>query len=148
MSRRELRELSRLLPATKRALLQLVDRRAESGLESIVRVLVRDLGFAVRPQVPFGGIGRVDLLVERWVIVETDGAEFHDGTVSPRDRRRDAALASRGYTVLRFRYAQVIFHLSSVANAVISAVEVHRRVRNSGHLAARARSRLRRAEMS
>jgi very-short-patch-repair endonuclease len=113
-----------------------------------VRVLLLDLGLAVRPQVPFGGVGRVDLLVERWVIVETDGAEFHDGTVSPRDRRRDAALASRGYTVLRFRYAQVIFDLGSVANAVISAVEVHRRVRNSGHLAARARSRLRRAEMS
>ena len=113
-----------------------------------MRVLLRDLGLNVDVQVAFAGIGRVDLLVEGWVIVETDGAEFHDGTVSMRDRRRDAAFASLGYTVLRFRYAQVVYEPLAVASAVVSAVEVHRRVRNSGRIAARARSRMLRVEMS
>lgn len=113
-----------------------------------MRVLLGDVGLRVEPQVRFRGIGRVDLLVEDWIVVETDGAEFHDAEVSTRDRKRDAALVSLGCTVLRFRYAQVVFEPTTVVAAIVSAVEVHRRVRNSGRIAARARSRITRAEIS
>lgn len=117
------------------------DPSAESGLETIVREVVRELGLAVTTQVWFAPEIRVDMLIEGWVVVETDGAEFHDATVTTKDRRRDAYLASRGRTVLHFRYAQVVFELPSVTAAIIAAVESHRRVRNSGPKARRARRR-------
>lgn len=117
------------------------DPSAESGLETIVREVARELGFTVRTQVWFGPEVRVDLLVEDFVVVETDGAEFHDAAVTTKDRRRDAFLTARGRTVLHFRYAQVVFDLPSVAAAIISAVESHRGVRNSGQKARRARAR-------
>jgi very-short-patch-repair endonuclease len=138
----------RHVSAADRRLIELADPRAESGLESIVRLLVMDLGFQVRIQVPFAGVGRVDLLVEDRVIVETDGDEFHDEKVTTKDRRRDAALVARGYTVLRFRYAQVLYELESVGSAIIAAVATHRGIHNSGISAARARHRLRRMEFS
>ncbi len=148
ITRSDVGALAEALPNRLRGVPFLADSRAESGLESIARVLLQDLGLKVEPQVAFRGVGRVDLVVSDWVVVETDGSAFHDVTVSPRDRRRDAILASRGYTVLRFRYAQVVFEPAAVAAAVISAVRVHRRVRNSARIAARARSRLRRIEIS
>jgi very-short-patch-repair endonuclease len=148
VTRGDLHRLTSALPLSFRDIPRLVDPRAESGLETIVRVLLRDLGLHVKPQVLFRGIGRVDLLVEDWIVVETDGVEFHDAIVSTRDRRRDAALSSRGYTVLRFRYAQVVFEPLAVAAAIVSAVGVHRRVRNSGRIAGRARSRMRQGRIS
>lgn len=121
------------------------DGAAQSGLETIVRLLVRDLGFRVRSQVRYVGVGIADLVVEGWVVVEVDGSEFHDGLApSARDRRRDARHSAAGRTALRFRYAQVVYELPSVAAAIIGAVGTHRRVQNSGRLAAAARKRARR----
>lgn len=121
------------------------DGSAQSGLETLVRLLARDLGFRVAIQVRFAGIGDADLVIEGCVVVETDGAEFHDAAApSIRDRRRDALHAAAGRTALRFRYSQVVYELSSVAAAIIGAVESHRRVRNSGRRASIARNRARR----
>ena len=54
---RQWRLVLRHVSAADRRLSTLVDRRAESGLESIVRLLVMDLGFAGAIQVPFAGSG-------------------------------------------------------------------------------------------
>lgn len=118
------------------------ERRAESGLETIVRLIARDLGFRVRSQVRFAGVGRVDLLVEGWIVVETDGTAFHDLPLAAGDRRRDALLAATGRTVLRPGYALIVHHREAVARQLIGAVAAHRRVQGSGRLAARARRRL------
>ncbi len=120
-----------------------VDVDAESGLESIVRELVLLLGFRVRSQVRFPLVGRVDLVVEDWVVVEADGAQYHDAEVTARDRRRDALLVRQGCSVLHFRYAQVVFDRTLIATTIISAVATHRNVRNSGSLVRRARNRAR-----
>lgn len=118
---------------------------AQSGLETIVRLLATELGFRVRIQVRFAGIGVADILIEDWIVVETDGSEFHDGAApSARDRRRDARHAAAGRTPLRFRYGQIVHELPSVAAAIIGAVGAHRRVRNSGRLVRRAVARARR----
>jgi very-short-patch-repair endonuclease len=130
--------------AASRADLGWVDARAESGLESVVRVLARDLGFRVRSQVWFRGVGRVDLVVEDWIVVEADGTAFHDVAVSPRDRRRDALLAAMNRTVLRPGYSLIVHEPSVVARQLIGAVANHRCVRGSGELAACARIRARR----
>lgn len=121
------------------------DPSAQSGLETIVRLVIRDLGLQVRSQVRFPGIGIADLVVERWVVIEADGSEFHDtAVVSARDRARDARHAAAGRTPLRFRYGQVVGDLPGVAAAIIGAVRVHRRIHNSGWLTARAEVRARR----
>lgn len=129
-------------------LLDLADPKAESGLESIVRLLAVDLGFRVRSQVRVPGVGRVDLVVEDWIVVETDGSAFHDVALTPRDRRRDATLAATGRSVLRPGYSLTVFDRRAVALQLIGAVAAHRRVKNAGHLAARARDRLVRLDLS
>lgn len=136
-------------PQRVRDLARLIDPSAQSGLETIVRLLVGALGFGVRSQVRYRGIGVVDLVVEGWVVIETDGSEHHDDAiVASRDRRRDALHAAEGRTALRFRYAQVVHDLASVAEAIIGAVETHRHVTNSGVLARRARVRARALKIS
>ncbi|MEO5921582.1 MAG: DUF559 domain-containing protein [Pseudolysinimonas sp.] len=132
------------LPSRVRAATRHVDAKAESGLESIVRELARLIGFRTVSQVQFSGVGRVDLVVEEWVVVEADGAEFHDAEVTARDRHRDAVLVGHGCTVLHFRYAQVVHDPKLVVATLIAAVASHRRIRNSGSIARRA---WRRAEM-
>ena len=52
-----------------------------------------------------GGDGRVDLLIDGWLVIELDGDEFHDPVA---DRERNAALVRLGYRVHRFGYDQVI----------------------------------------
>jgi very-short-patch-repair endonuclease len=144
----ELATLRTAIPAADRRLIDAADRRAESGLETIVRLIALQLGFRVRPQLRFSGVGRVDLVVEKWVVVETDGTAFHDVALSPRDRRRDAVLAARGITALRPGYSLVVFERAAVARQLIGAVESHRHVKDSGRLAARARRRLESLDLS
>lgn len=144
----QLGELRARLPAAASQLLRLVDGSAESGLETIVRVIARELGFRVRTQVRVEGVGRVDLVIEEWIVVETDGTAFHDQALSAKDRQRDARLVERGRTVLRPGYSLIVFDQSAVARQLIGAVSTHRKVANSGTKAARARSRLARLGFS
>ncbi|WBU36836.1 type IV toxin-antitoxin system AbiEi family antitoxin domain-containing protein [Homoserinibacter sp. YIM 151385] len=141
----QLDELRAALPAERRSLLDHVESTAESGLESIMRVALRDLGLAVTAQSWIGGVGPTDLDVEAAVAVETDGDRWHDATVSTRDRERDAGFILEGRTVLHFRYAQVVYSLDWCVGVVIAALEVHRGVPDGRRKAARARRRLARA---
>ena len=96
--------LSAGVSADKRRLLALSSDRAESILESVTRVRLRQLGFAVEEQRPIGRY-RADLVVEDQVVVECDGYAFHGDRESfERDRRRDAAFVALGYPVLRISY--------------------------------------------
>jgi very-short-patch-repair endonuclease len=111
-----------------RRVVDLADARAMSGLESLARVEIvealRASGVLVETQVLLRGIGFVDLLVDGWIIVETDGFAFHaDRTSYRRDRRRDAAAARSGYAHLRFTYEDVIAMRGEVAAAVLEVRE-------------------------
>lgn len=143
---RELRAAE--LPATIRTVVRYLDPEAESGLESIVREMARLVGLRTRSQVPFLGVGRVDLVVEDWIVVEADGAAYHDAEVTARDRRRDALLVGQGCTVLHFRYAQVVFDRPLVMRTIIAAVETHRSIRKSGSRARKARRRAERLRLA
>lgn len=79
-------------------------------------------------QVDLGGalawIGRVDFVwrAER-VIVETDGASFHNSVTDREDdERRDRALEQAGWTVLRFGWLDVTKRPTSVCRTVRSAL--------------------------
>lgn len=111
------------LPARLAALLEQVDARAESITESIARVRLCGLGYLPRLQVRIPGVGRVDMLLGDRLVLEFDGWEYHgDREQFEEDRRRDAALAARGYVCLRFSYRQVIHRWHEVRAAVAGAV--------------------------
>ena len=114
----------RVLPAALRAagaprerrwheVVDLADRRAGSAMESLARVHLAlafaGLGVRVEPQVHLRGLGRVDLLVDGWLVVETDGFAFHADRASYReDRRRNGVLSRHGYVWLRPTFEDVV----------------------------------------
>jgi very-short-patch-repair endonuclease len=88
-----------------------VDRMSGSVLESAAGPLLDLLGHDVRQQVLIRGVGApVDYVIDGWLVIETDGFEFHSNRAEYRkDRRRANALAERGYVLLRFTYEDIRF---------------------------------------
>ncbi|MFT4280666.1 endonuclease domain-containing protein [Microbacterium sp.] len=94
---------------------------SDSGLETRFVLLVGQLGLDVRPQVAIDG-HRVDVLIGRHLVVQLDGFAFHTSSARRADLRQDARLVLRGYTVLRFDYAQVFFDPEYVLGVIAAAV--------------------------
>ncbi len=96
-----------------------LDPSAESPAETLARVTMRDAGLSVVPQVHFAGVGRVDFLVERHVIVECDGRTYHsDPKAFQDDRDRDRALSTMGWSVLRYTYMDVLLRRDQIPHDV------------------------------
>ncbi|WP_367729530.1 hypothetical protein [Microbacterium sp. LMI1-1-1.1] len=111
------------LPARFRVLRPLLDRRSEAGTETLVRLMVRALGCDVRLQVRIRGVGRVDLLVDGWLIIECDSRQFHGGWEEHRnDRRRDLAALGLGYATLRLLAEDVLFHPERVQASLAAVI--------------------------
>lgn len=103
---------------------------SDSGLESLVRVRTRRYGWNVRSQAPIIATGDVDLLIEDWLIVETDGRANHESTAHRhKDLNRDANAASWGHVTLRFDYAMVIHDWDLVERAIVATMALHPRLR-------------------
>ncbi len=103
-----LHELFARLPRRLRRLQRLVDGRAGSGLETIVRLWLREAGYEPQLQVKIGR-HTVDFLIGSSLIIETDGLETHSDEVRfNEDRIRTAELQARGYTVLRLSYRMIM----------------------------------------
>lgn len=98
-------------PGTRnaRAVARNVDARCESMLETLLYLLLRELGVPFQMQVEIRGIGRVDAVIDGWLVVEADGFAFHNSRVDYReDRRRANALAARGYVLVRLSYEDLV----------------------------------------
>lgn len=129
MTVHELPRLFETLPVRYGALLPLIDGRAESGIESLVRLMLRQLGADVEVQVQIATVGRVDLVVDGWLIVECDSKEFHEGWDKQRsDRRRDFAALRRGYVTIRLLAEDVLYDADAV-RAALAEVLSHGRTR-------------------
>lgn len=90
------------LPLRFRPLRALLDRRSESGPETLMRLLLRALGCDVKVQPWLPGVGRVDFVVDGWLIIECDSEAHHAGWEQQKeDRRRDLVAAGLGYTTIR-----------------------------------------------
>ncbi|WP_457973296.1 endonuclease domain-containing protein [Arthrobacter sp. D1-17] len=80
-----------------------------SNGRNAVQCISHKAGIATETQVWLDGIGRVDFLLEGFLIVELDGIAFH---LEPRqfkkDRRRDNSATVCGLPVLRFFYDDVV----------------------------------------
>ncbi|WP_298045243.1 type IV toxin-antitoxin system AbiEi family antitoxin domain-containing protein [uncultured Microbacterium sp.] len=106
----EVRDVFSTLPARYGALLPLVDGRAESGPETLVRLMLRQLGANVELQVLIPEVGRVDLVVNRWLVIECDSKAHHEGWDKQRDdRRRDLAAVRLGYVCIRLLAEDVLY---------------------------------------
>ena len=108
-----------------------------------MRLLFRALGCRVEVQVQLAGVGRVDLIIDGWLIVECDSRAHHEDWQSQlRDRRRDIAAAGLGYTTIR-PVAEDIYYrpdeILSAMKAILAAREAGRvRRRNSTRSTGRA----------
>jgi very-short-patch-repair endonuclease len=97
------------------AALRCVDPDCESVGETRTRLLLTDLGFAVRSQVVIrdaqGFVGRVDFLVEDVVVVEFDGLVKYDGVEGKAalaaEKVRESRLVAAGYQVVRLMWSDV-----------------------------------------
>ena len=108
-SRSAVAGLFRNSPAKYRELLEQVDPKADSGLESLGRQRIKAMGLPVRSQVYIEGLGTVDLLVGDRLIIEFDGKGYHAGDAEfVNDRRRDRVAVVQGYLVIRLTYWQVV----------------------------------------
>lgn len=104
LSLAELGALTKYVPHAHRRVALLVDAGAASGNESYARLLLTEAGFRVESQRTIPLVGRVDLLVDGWLIVEADSHEFHDSDADrERDATRDGNAALVGCATLRFR---------------------------------------------
>ncbi|TDN87482.1 DUF559 domain-containing protein [Microbacterium sp. BK668] len=91
-----------------RELAQEVTGLSDSGLETLVVAPLARWGIRVRQQVKIAG-HLVDLLIGERLVLQIDGFEFHSTSAArTRDLAQDAELRLRGYTVLRFSYAQIV----------------------------------------
>ncbi|MDT0157756.1 type IV toxin-antitoxin system AbiEi family antitoxin domain-containing protein [Microbacterium sp. ARD32] len=120
----QLAAIFRTLPARFQALLSLVDGSAESGPESFMRLLLRAMGLAYETQVTVPGVGRVDFVVEGWLIIECDSREFHEGwDKQVDDRHRDLVAAGLGYVTVRPLASDIFFHPDTVKAALGAVID-------------------------
>lgn len=118
-------EALRAVRWTSRAARELAERvtgLADSGLETLVVTPVREWGLPVQQQAVL--VGRpVDLLIGERLVVQVDGYGFHASSAQrTRDIAHDAELRLRGFTVLRFSYAQVVHDRPAVLRAIRRAI--------------------------
>lgn len=107
------------MPRRFQTLLRLVDASAESGPETFVRLMLRALGLSYETQVVIDGVGRVDFVVEGWLIIECDSKEFHEGWAKQQDdRHRDLGAAALGYVTIRPLAADVLRDPASVQQQI------------------------------
>lgn len=97
---------------------------SDSGLETLFVVRLARWDVTIRQQIVIAG-RRVDLLVGDRLVVQIDGFAHHSSsTQRTKDVQLDAELTLRGYTVLRFTYAQVIHDWNAVERTLARAIAV------------------------
>lgn len=101
-----------------RTVLERVDGTADSAIEVVARLLFRSEGIYTETQVDLPGIGIVDFLLEGFLIVEIDGATHLEPRQVKKDRKRNNAGTLSGYAVLRYGYAEVVYHPEQIVKEV------------------------------
>ncbi|QOT15634.1 endonuclease domain-containing protein [Paenarthrobacter sp. YJN-5] len=93
---------------TARRRLEMADGVSESVPEISARLLFEAEGLKFRRQVRIEGVGRVDTLIDEWLIVEVNGYQFHSSRSAWRkDMARLNAAQARGYHLLSYAPEQI-----------------------------------------
>jgi very-short-patch-repair endonuclease len=88
-----------------------------------MRLILRSIRCSFEPQVEIDGVGRVDFLVDEWLIVECDSEAHHGSWAAQKsDRRRDQAAAAQGLATVRPIAEDIMWHRASVRAAVAGLV--------------------------
>ncbi|MDQ1123026.1 DUF559 domain-containing protein [Microbacterium trichothecenolyticum] len=112
-------EVFQRLPRRYRRLRPLLDPSAESGPETLLRLILRSLGLRWSSQVFIEGVGRVDFVVEGWLIIECDSKAHHSSWDAQRaDRRRDRAAAAAGFLTLRLMAEEIMYAPDAVRASI------------------------------
>lgn len=122
-------------PPRVRSLLDRVDRLADSGTESLVRVRLRSKRVRLTIQVYIPGVGTVDTLIGRSLIVECDSRAHHLGEGYQTDRARDRAARRLGYHPVRLTWEDVMFRWPEAEREILDMIRMglHRQRVRSGH---------------
>lgn len=121
----DLPELFAALPRRYAVLWPLLDGRAESGPETLVRLMLRSLGVDFEVQVTIPGVGRVDFLVDGWLIVECDSIAHHSSwDAQRRDRHRDQSAAARGFATYRPIAEDIMWQPDAVRGALAGLIGI------------------------
>jgi very-short-patch-repair endonuclease len=116
-----LRELMARLPLRYRALAAAIDGCPDSGLESIVRLWLLEVGIPFELHARILGL-EVDFLIGTSLIIETDGRDFHTGQAFEVDRERDLLTGTHGYITIRLSYPQITKDWPGCVNRIVSAI--------------------------
>ncbi|KQZ05172.1 DUF559 domain-containing protein [Microbacterium sp. MEC084] len=99
-----------------------VGAHSDAGTESYLVRQCRAAGIPCRQQVHLYGRD-VDALIGDHLVIQVDGFAFHsDAATRAADLAHDRLLRLRGYTVLRFTYADVMHHWPDVEAQIRSAM--------------------------
>lgn len=108
LGRGDIDEIIEGYPVNLRRRLRRVDGLSQSGSETKVKVGLQARGVKLRQQVFIDGVGYVDILVGKSLVIECDSYEFHDDVAQyATDRARDLRLHRLGYTVIRLTWWQI-----------------------------------------
>ncbi|MFE7845847.1 DUF559 domain-containing protein [Microbacterium sp. NPDC057407] len=119
----DLDDLFDALPRRHSVLRRLVDPRAESCPESLMRLILRAIGAHFEVQVSIDGVGRVDFLVDDWLIVECDSFAHHSSwDEQRRDRRRDQTAAALGFATYRPIAEDIMWQPDLVRAALVGLI--------------------------
>lgn len=96
--------------------------RSDSGIETLFVIRMRGRGIPIRQQVRLAGHD-VDAVIGSHLVIQIDGFAHHSSAAQrTRDLAHDAELRMRGYTVLRFTYAQIMHEWDAVERTVMAAL--------------------------
>lgn len=119
--------------ARARRVARLADPRCESVLETVLRTLLMDMRVSFELQVSIPGVGRVDALVDGWLVIEADGFDHHRSRVDYReDRRRANALAAGGYVLVRLSYEDLVHHPERTRRLLAQVIARQGRLASAG----------------
>ncbi|MCK2036018.1 endonuclease domain-containing protein [Microbacterium sp. SSW1-49] len=105
-----------------RELAHAVRGRSDSGLETVFVVRLSGWGIPIRQQVRLAGHD-VDVVLGSHLVIQLDGFAHHSRSADRgRDVAHDAELRLRGYTVIRFTYAQILHDWAGVERTVAAAI--------------------------
>lgn len=105
-----------------RAVLQWVDRGADSLLETLARTYFRQAGISVQHQAYLERVGYVDLLLDGWLVVELDGRHHAEWNQVKKDHRRNNESVLQGYTALRYYYSDVVYRPEAMVAQVLAVL--------------------------